>query len=73
MEGLSYEEAFLSEQRGRTISSKLALPLQKKVLEMTQFSVVTRMDQLCDNIVAYLKENFVEGEEVLYSVSDKKT
>ena len=76
-EGLTFEEAFLSEQKVRIVGGasasavvKICQALHREVLRLTQFSTIGRIDGLCDYIVASLKDRYVEGEVLFLKQED---
>lgn len=61
---LTYEEAVESERKSKEYISRLAYPVQKRVLELAQFSTVSRMEHLVDEIVNELKDKYLVDEQV---------
>jgi ferredoxin-NADP reductase len=65
--GLTFEQALLSERRAREHSLRLPRVLQRQLLERIQFSTVTRIDALTDQLHAALADRYFCGEELLFN------
>ncbi|KAI3636930.1 hypothetical protein MIR68_005197 [Amoeboaphelidium protococcarum] len=79
-DSLSYEEALLSEQKAREVQTKIPRPVQKRALEMAQYHVTGRFEQLVDQIYDEVSVNFYADEVLSYefkgdptSISNSKT
>ncbi|KAI3638075.1 hypothetical protein MIR68_003686 [Amoeboaphelidium protococcarum] len=65
-DSLTYEEALLSEQKAREPQTKIPRPVQKRALEMAQYHVTGRFEQLVDQIYDEVSVNFYADEVLSY-------
>ena len=62
--GLTYEEAYESEQEARKIVERVPQPIKQGVLTLVHYTRHSRLDNLCDEVFNYIRDRYQEGEEI---------
>ncbi|PTU17252.1 hypothetical protein P175DRAFT_0103946 [Aspergillus ochraceoroseus IBT 24754] len=69
--GLTFFEAFRSEmEESREVNSSFPDALKEPILRRAQFSTISRVDSLVDEIYEEFKQDFYPGEQVLILLDD---